>query len=227
MIVVSATNHMPDFYRFHNVMKAPSGPGVYAWYYKPCLAEADIQKATSEIAKASPKERLHLVKEFLNKYVFGSFAEMPYDVQITGQLKPKYEGKVGHVPQISESLLQRISNEPSRLEVLAKVLSKSMPNFLSPIYIGSALILRKRLEDHCKLIRKYRDGALLYDHDLRSRLDESSCRDHSFAHEVAITRRFDPNNLWVYVLEIDDGETNAIDLENVLNRISFPLCGRN
>jgi hypothetical protein len=51
-------------------------------------------------------------------------------------------------------------------------------------------------------------------------------RGAGFANQV-IARNFDPTNLFVHVAEVnvDTGEHN--DLENILNRINYPIFGRN
>jgi hypothetical protein len=57
--------------------------------------------------------------------------------------------------------------------------------------------------------------------------DPDRPRDHSFAREVATTRRFTAYNLVAHVMEMPTDEDLRIDMENLLNRINYPLCGRN
>jgi hypothetical protein len=50
---------------------------------------------------------------------------------------------------------------------------------------------------------------------------------HTFAHEAMVIRRFDPNDLWVNVLQTALDHEITYSVENILNRINYPLCGRN
>ena len=215
-------------YRFHEVAQAPIESGIYSWYCRYQLPQKNIDDLLQTLSDVSPEEKREKVRSFLERYLFSYFQEPPYEVTLQAPLKPRYEGSVEHAPSISKSLVDRFVAEPHRLAVLAGILKLATPEFASPLYIGSAKSLRTRLGNHVKLIRKYREGRLNTEGIARREdLTEEEKADHSFARDVALDRRFDPNDLWVHTLEVEFGHEYTFDIENILNRINFPLCGRN
>ena len=125
-------------------------------------------------------------------------------------------------------MVDRFANEPLRLKALASLLRAATPVFASPIYIGSSKSLRRRLLNHTKLINRYREGLLNLSPEEIEKLDATENKaDHSFAREAGLIRRFDPNDLWVYTFDTNMADEYTFDIENILNRINFPLCGRN
>lgn len=103
-------------------------------------------------------------------------------------------------------------------------MEEAVPEFASPVYIGMAISLKARLLGHKSLIQRYMAAAG------RNVCDEfpspSESNDHSFAREV-VRRGFSINGLAVAVRVIDAAEAVHVDAENILNRINYPLCGRN
>jgi hypothetical protein len=55
---------------------------------------------------------------------------------------------------------------------------------------------------------------------------EEDRNDHKFAHEVSMIREFSTSSLVVNTLELSIDDSIRYDLENILNRINYPLCGR-
>ena len=51
--------------------------------------------------------------------------------------------------------------------------------------------------------------------------------DHSFAYDAVCVRRLIPADLIVYVMPVEFPPEVAQATEYILNRINFPLCGRN
>lgn len=209
-------------YRFHEVSRAPDESGVYAWYCRYELPKRNIEDLLAELSLASLAKKRELVRAFLQRYLFKYFEECPYEVTLKAPLKPRYEGSAAHVSSVSSALVDRFVDQPNRLEVLADILRMASPEFASPIYIGSAKSLRSRLITHVNLIRKYRQGLLGLQPDDFEALTAEQRADHSFAREAAAIRRFDPNDLWVYTLQVGLGHEYTFDLENILNRINFP-----
>jgi hypothetical protein len=215
-------------YRFHEVNRAPDTSGIYAWYCRYDLPQKNIDDLLQLLTTSQNETKEQIVRAFLDRYLFSYFQEQPYEVTLKAPLKPRYEGTVPHIPSISSTLLQRFVEDPQRIDVLANILRLAAPEFSSPIYIGSAKSLRRRLESHERLIRKYREGQLSdYYATNVEELPAEERADHSFAREAAINRRLDPNDLWAHTLEVDLGHEYTFDIENILNRINFPLCGRN
>lgn len=202
--------------------------GVYAWYYSPVLSMHDVN---SIIARVEDSKRIgdgqaagH-ISDFLDKHVYRRFAESPYSVRISGALKATFAGTANHEPTQSDSLLQRLCENPERLLVIREVLRSSAPELSCPLYIGMAKNLQNRLAGHQRLIEQYRVRELnmqLTD-EMISKNEE---RDHSFASEVAV-RGIPPSQLFVCVNYIESADHNYVDVENILNRIFFPIFGRN
>lgn len=216
----------PREYSFHELGQVPSGPGIYAWYHRLKLSLHDVETYSKRVSAAAPAERDSVARDFLEKFVFSYYSEAPYDVRVAGRLKPTYEGQVAHIQPISTALVERIAEDPSRLKAIREVLQSTTPIFASPIYIGVAGNLRRRLQTHKSYIERYSQaraetGLTEYD------ADEDAEAAHSFAAEVCHQRRFASFNLTVHVLECDIRPEIRLDLENILNRINYPLCGRN
>lgn len=211
------------FFSWHEIGDVPAAPGVYAWYYIPEITAFDLDQITSDIialkAKAGSSAAKEAVRAFLDQAVFRYFREQPYSAQLHGPLKPHYEGQIEHRPMLSESLLERIVEEPGRLATIRAVLEASAPDFASPIYIGMSEKLRARLSRHKSLIEKYGESPILG-------CSEEERRDHSFAKEVR-ARSIPPSRLFVVATVISGPPGTYVDIENILNRIHYPLLGRN
>ncbi|MER9632700.1 hypothetical protein [Mesorhizobium sp. M0228] len=210
-------------YSWHEIGDVPAKPGVYAWYYTPEITSFDLEQITTRVttlkASVSMVAAREAVRAFLDESVFRYFREQPYSAQLRGPLKPRYEGTIEHMPSLSESLLDRIVEEPARLATIREVLEASAPHFASPIYIGMSEKLRLRLKRHKALIEKY--GELP---DIG--LSEEEQRDQSFAREVR-ARNIPPSRLFVVATVISGPPGTYVDIENILNRIHYPLLGRN
>ncbi len=210
-------------YSWHEIGDVPAKAGVYAWYYTPEITSFDLDRIIADVlslkAGGSLAAAKDAVRAFLDESVFRYFREQPYSAQLRGPLKPRYEGRIEHMPTLSESLLDRIVEEPARLATIREVLEASAPLFASPIYIGMSEKLRFRLKRHKTLIEKY--GELP---DLGA--SEEDQRDQSFAREVR-SRNIPPSRLFVVATVISGPPGSYVDIENILNRIHYPLLGRN
>lgn len=204
--------------RFDEVHRAPAKPGIYAWYHRLQLADADLKNLTQAVESA--EDPAVEAKQFVERFIFGPLAEAPYNVKISGGLKPTYRGKVGHIPPgVSETLIQILTGSPEETQVLKGALLRAVPFFASPIYIGMAgKSLRNRLGQHRYLMDHYRDSS-------RDAPDGEDS-DHSFAYEAVQLRHFLPSDLFVYTYPMDVTERVARAAEYILNRLNYPLCGR-
>lgn len=200
---------------------APETAGIYAWYAKLLISKADIYEAISRISSAKAIGAVAAREEVdrvLEKFIFGPYRESPYEVLLRGQLKPKYGGEVSHEPTKSESLINRLVESPERLGMIADVLRIASPSFTAPLYIGMATNLRKRLRQHGNKISELRE--------LKNASEISDSNEAGFAKQIS-ARNFDPTNLFVQISEIATDSTEHNDLENILNRINYPIFGRN
>lgn len=201
------------------ISQAPEEPGIYAWYYQPEITDHDLKDIISQIeASKDGGEASDLVRYFLTKRLFDLFREDPYTAKISGPLKPKYSGSLEHEVNVSRSLTDRIAHQPSKLKGIRDILNQSAPLFASPLYIGMAGALRKRLMQHKKLIEHYRAKP--------SVTSNGEDPDVSFAKEIA-NRKIPPGRLIIYTLVTSEHEALANDVENILNRICHPILGKN
>lgn len=200
---------------------APETPGVYAWYSRLVISKADIDAVINRVREARQQGELQAraeVEEALDQFIFSPYRETPYQVALRGQLKPKFSGEVTHEPSRSESLVGRLASNPERFRTVSEVLKTAAPWFTAPLYIGMAINLRSRLRQHRNKIVELRD--------LQGHGSIDDVAEAGFANQV-VARNFDPTNLFVHIAEVnvDTGEHN--DLENILNRINYPIFGRN
>lgn len=198
---------------------APNGPGVYAWYYGPRFTAFDRNALDRElIEEPNPNN----VEKFLTKHLFDYFDESPYHVTLKGPLKAPYSGIAAHERLLTHGLSQRLAESAERRKVLWDALEKMVPYFAAPLYIGMAKSLRKRLRQHKNFI----EGGL-ENLSVSTRSDTNSLRDKGFASEV-LRRKLAVERLSVYVLELpEEAIGTATDLENILNRVNYPVFGRN
>lgn len=221
---------MVKSFRFNEIAGAPDEPGLYSWYYRVELADKDITDCIAGVkSAASQVDRESVVRAFLEDRLFRCYREVPYSVTLSGKLKPRYQGKIDHAPDMSNSLIARLAQNPETLHDVKQALKLAVPQFASPIYIGVAERLRKRLLQHVSLIGYYLNlQASALDLDpTAGATSEEDASDHKFAYEVSMVRGFRASNLIVNTLQLPVHDTVRYDLENILNRINYPLCGRN
>lgn len=200
---------------------APESSGIYAWYVRLAISKADIEASIKRIEAAREKSiqaGRNEAESTLDRFIFNPYKESPYAVLLRGQLKPRYGGEISHEPIKSDSLINRIMESPERLRTIADVLKIASPSFTAPLYIGMAVNLRKRLRQHRNKISELRDQ--------KNSLDIDDTSEAGFANQV-VARNFDPTNLFVHIVEIEIDTSENNDLENILNRINYPIFGRN
>jgi hypothetical protein len=205
------------------IESVPEKPGLYAWYHELAIPAADVGMCRDQLATATNRdESREIITECVQRLIFSQYAETDYQVELKGPLKPRYRGTIPYNHHLDENFLDSLVNDPDGLWLLAQALRSMTPYFSSPIYIGVAKTsLKSRIQTHRKLIDEYRDQA-----DRRPTL-EGMDADHSFAHDAMILRKFRPTDLRVYVMPLEEASPVAMAAEYVLNRINFPLCGRN
>ena len=205
------------------IKRAPQKPGIYAWYFRPQLADHDIKELINKINE-DPVNASDQIKIFLSDRLFKYFKQKPYEVQISGQLKPKYSGTIEHEQGISKELITRIIETPERLFDIRNLLEKSAPMFASPLYVGMSSNIYRRVNQHVSCIKKYKELAI---NPLRRFVEEEiSYEEKSFAQRIV--EREIPSTLLFLVFQITDGKLDIeVDVENIINRIYYPTFGRN
>lgn len=223
-------------FRFHEVDQAPTVPGIYAWYHQVTIPEPDIDafvgKMPTGATERSEAAARDIVREFLTAQVFAPHKETPYNVTLSGALKPEFNGTLEYRPPSAQRLVEELSATPERAHMLASILLRAVPFFSSPIYIGIAKSsLRQRLQQHAKLISDLRNAVasrkVTADARVEQDGDPTYFQDHQFAREAIVVRKLSPLDLLVYVLPLEVDPTIATGVEYLLNRINYPLCGRN
>lgn len=200
---------------------APEAPGVYAWYSRLVISKADIEAVINRVRMARQESETRAraeVEDALDRFIFNPYRETPYQVALRGQLKPKFSGEVLHEPSKSDSLIGRLASNPDRFRTVSEVLKTAAPWFTAPLYIGMAINLRSRLKQHRNKIVELRD--------LQGLTSIDDAAEAGFANQV-VARNFDPTNLFVHIAEVDVDTGEHNDLENILNRINYPIFGRN
>lgn len=198
----------------------PESPGVYAWYYKPILSDRDIKTVELSLSGKSPLEKEPIYQQFLQHFLLDFYKEDSYIVSISGALKPSYSGNLEHVNQASASLIKKLIDSKLTLTTLKNILLDMDEGFLSPIYIGMARNISSRINQHKRMIKNdgdYTNNSLVY----RDEADAFT-RDSCFAERV-ISRKYVTSGMFVVVKETESH--NAV--ENILNRINYPILGRN
>ena len=208
---------------WNEIIKAPKKPGVYAWYFRPELTEYDINELIVKIQE-DPDAASDLIRNFFSDHLFKYFKQKPYEVQISGQLKPKYSGTIEHEQDISKELIKRIRENPKRLFDIRDLLEKSSPMFASPLYVGMSSDINQRVIQHVSCIKKYRESA--FDPLRRFAEEEISSDEKSFAQRIV--EREIPSSCLFLVFQITDDKLDIhVDIENIINRIYYPTLGRN
>lgn len=209
-------------YSWMEIDHVPETTGVYGWYSRLEVSRADIDSIMAEVqaekARGDDLRAKVAIERALDRFVFGPYRESPYRVELRGALKPRYGGEVNHEPSRSESLVDRLTQRPDRFRMIAEILAGAAPGFTAPLYIGMAVNLRTRLRKHKRRIIELRDNGWSPTTD--------DLADAGFANQVA-ARGFEPTNLFVMIAEVAADTSEHNDIENILNRINFPIFGRN
>jgi len=212
-----------------DLSQLPESPGIYTWYFRPTLTKYDINKLIREInlngEASSFVEPAKLIKDFLNNKLFKYFEQKPYEVELKGALKPRYLGRAHHRSEdnVSPDLIQRIYSNPNLLFDINTILEHSTPAVASPLYIGKAKNLRSRIQGHKKMIRTLKNNISL---NVANYVEYTpSPEEVSFANRI-VERDIPSSQLFVTYIVVQN-ENIVTELENILNRIYFPILGRN
>lgn len=193
--------------------------GVYAWYYDVSLGLKDIELLLLKLSSTDTVSvKKALLTEFLDKRIFSYFKESAYSARIDGKLMPSFAGVLKHVDQVSDSLVLKLIEQPNVIYEIKEHFNSITSDFMSPIYIGMADNLNIRLCKHKALIEKFKRDSITF--------DNFSDRDESFAARV-VSRGMIETRLKVNIKYIES-ENNIHNLmENILNRMNYPVLGRN
>lgn len=199
----------------------PESSGIYAWYYRNGFGLADIRHIKDELMLTSnDSKKRELISDFLKDTIFNKFDEEPYRARIDGSLKPSYEGELFQKFKVSQDVIDRILCEPDVLYKINNELKGMDISFSSPLYIGMAKNLYSRITQHKSSIEKMsairdRQGAWSEDFE-----------DNQFALRF-VKRKLRSDKLCVTFKEVDSESSLHNMMEYIMNRINYPLLGRN
>ncbi len=227
-------------YNIQDVADAPELPGLYAWYARFSVAEADWN---AEFAGGDDAARRNLLKALRDHaWKFGRRAmpvraESNFSSVWNGTLREDPDAKwhgsgAGNAAEAFDERLQpSVTSDLSRA-ALVKLLDAGVPLFCSPLYLGKTpdQTLQQRLRQHAgrylKLWDRYAD-----DPELPERLINPK----DFA-ERAIKLGFCPDDLLCFTLSVDIDAMGGMDphilpalidtAEWLLNRWTTPVLGR-
>jgi hypothetical protein len=210
------------------ICEAPDSPGLYAWYFRPVSddASSDVAAVLTRLLGQPP--------------VLNTQINMRYRVRWSAShpLSAKY-GASGKTPeQVLTDLVSRKGHD------LAGFFRNHMvPYFARPIYIGiaSRSLYERVYENHYQKLNEYWSTTskvhkyLIGDpvatvQDVIDKLGEK----HTFALEARVGG-ITPNNLAVFTLPMEEilpativgsVRTDLEELEDVLQLLADPLCGR-
>jgi hypothetical protein len=227
-------------YNIQDVDDAPRLPGLYAWYARFSVAEADWSAEFAGGDEAARRNLLKALREHAWKFgrqIMPVRAESNFSSVWNGTLcedpDAKWHAGTADNPTacFDERLQPSVDSDLSR-QALVALLDAGLPLFCSPLYLGKAAeqTLQKRLRQHAarylRLWKRYLD-----DRDLPERMNTPK----DFA-ERAIKLGFSPDDLFCFTLSADiemlDGMeqktlSDLIDAaEWLLNRWTTPILGR-
>jgi len=197
----------------------PDVSGVYAWYLKSEISQGEIKRCIQEMGVIEDRNaKIEIIRETIKANLIRPVSPSPYRVELEGDLMPSYQGDINFIEHLDADMLGRFVDDPNELEVLGELISLTSPAFASPLYIGMSSNLRKRINQHKKLIQKN-------DEQNTSSFTKNSEGPQSFANEIS-RRSIDFTRLFVQILEMDREVQYVRDLEYMLNRISYPIFGK-
>ena len=220
------SKNMSVTYELGQFEQVPSASGIYAWYYRPKISEKSLKDLESELQNISLADRKIRISAFLQREIFEFLREEDYVATMDGGLRPNYVGRLKFESPLSESLCVKIAQNPSQLWSIRSVLENLQFYFTPPIYVGMAKNLRDRLKRHKYHIDNIdftkTDGAVA---GFLDDIEQSEQYSLTFALDVS-RRNLSLDRLCVAVHVIDVGDNSHNSVENILNRIAHPLCGR-
>jgi hypothetical protein len=198
--------------------EAPDRTGVYAWYYRPRISEADLGSAKDT--------------QLALRHVLARLQNPSLRVEAHSHLSLSYSGELKHdtdragAPVAMTELVERSLETREGRELLAEVLRRGTVLLSAPIYIGVANSLLQRLRSHRRMMEELQA-------DRRSS-DSEGPGERALAREI-VKRGIPLRDLVVAAVPLERERTENWDMslrqraesvETVLNRAFFPILGR-
>ena len=203
-----------------NIAHTPELPGIYAWYYRPRVFGNSAAKTLGKLITGPSSVKTEIVMRY------GLMWEVDSDVNVL------HGGRQTRQP--ADKVVAEIAASGSSLT--ASFIQKLMvPDFTKPLYIGSTQNLYQRvyrehflsltdLWDEDTPVSKYLTGHP--DASVKEVLEQLNLP-HSFPVEARV-KGLSPRDLLVCVCQIEklDNQTELRKLEEVLQLLADPICGR-
>jgi hypothetical protein len=220
--------------------EAPDAPGLYVWFGRLRLGEADWKSANAGGQEAARENLWRSLSEHCAKY-----GKQEIDVKAVANFGTIWTGRLheqiakrwsqimrGALSDEMRSLFDRVHENDESRELLVRVLDQAFPKLLSPLYLGKTTqqTLAERLTQHANRFLELWDQAA-FDEELASKLGEPK----SFA-ERAFSMGFTPDDLHFSCLAVRAVQGAGVSLarledaisaaEWILNRWNTPLLGK-
>lgn len=242
-------NSCYQLFSIDSVSQAPEASGIYAWYATLDAGKMDWELDVVDGEDAGIERLRSLLRKQTSRYNSRELSAIA-----KGAFSQTWQGSL--VDQTSDALLKVLTNAPdlssdgsydkqkapklqdtlasrNSRKLLVSALQGAIPIFASPIYIGVAESLRKRLLQHANVITNL-SADLSKNPDERELLEKH--KDKNFATRV-ISSGFSPNHLRVFTFNFDElakqEEIGSIDTRTVsesvewlLNRWHHPYLGK-
>lgn len=135
--------------------RAPSSPGIYAWYANVALSESDWKPRMREGVDTAETFLINAINDYARAHQHGSIrlrGQGGYHLTWKGELKQENVSDSQEQTSTTnlESHLSEISRNPEDRKLLSALLKSAPPVFASPLYIGVATNLKQRLAEHRK-----------------------------------------------------------------------------
>ncbi|MEM8637750.1 MAG: hypothetical protein AAGG51_02875 [Cyanobacteria bacterium P01_G01_bin.54] len=232
-----------------SISQAPEASGIYAWYATLDAGRMDWELDVVDGVDAGIERLRKLLRKQTNRYnslELNTIAKGAFSQTWGGSLTDKTSDVLlkvlgdnliskshdSHDEKKAPKLQDTLESRDAR-KLMVSALQGAIPIFSSPIYIGVAECLRRRLLSHANDITKI-SMEISRDPDARDGLKKY--RNKSFATRV-ISTGFNPSHLKVFTFDFDELnrniEINSVDTRTVaesvewlLNRWYHPYLGK-
>ena len=209
-----------DEFQGSNIIDTPELPGIYAWYYRPHVFGDHEAKTLGRLITSPSSVKTEIAMRY------GLMWEVDSDVNVL------HGGKQRRQPA-DKIVLEAVASGGDLVESFFK--SLMLPYFAKPLYIGRSENLYQRVyKEHYVLltelweldtpVSKYLAGHP--DATVKEVLEQLNLP-HSFAVEARVKGlRTGDLRVCVCQIEISDSQAELRKLEQILQLLADPICGR-
>ena len=204
-----------------DIVDTPECPGIYAWYYRPRVFGKGTKNATEIMGKLITNP-IGVKTEIAMRYGLTWAVDSNVDVLYGAKREPAdnvLSETVASGGELIESFLQNLM----------------VPYFAKPLYIGiDTKSLHRRIKEHCDLLDSLwnpNSGVSKYLTGHRNATVEEVLAELDLTHSFAVEARIMEITLrdlvvCVYQIEELDNPAELQKLEDILQLLADPICGR-